>query len=53
MTDAEHAIIRQAKQDLEDAVNKSDGTQWTMVYSQSRIRAAITQLDYLLKGEAK
>ena len=51
MTDSERAILQQVKQDLDDAM-KSLRTKWTD-YSESRVRAAIRQLEYLLKGETK
>jgi len=49
MTDNERAVVRQAQQDLADAL-KSAGTKWTD-YSQSRVEAAKRQLEYLLRGQ--
>ena len=49
MTDNERAIVRQAQQDLADAL-KSNETKWT-AWSRSRVEAAQRQLEYLLRAE--
>lgn len=46
MTQNDRAVLQQIKRDLTEAL-LSDGTTWTD-YSRSRLRAAITQVNYLL-----